>query len=152
MNVPFELPVAFYFNVKLVIDGAEISDTSFSEVSGMSSSLQTEEYKENGNNRYTYYIPTGVKYTNLVLKRGIAPLNSGFTQWCMQNMMQEGIEFITTGTLYVSLLNAEGSSACQWVLSNAYPIKWTIDQFNSTKNSIAFETIEIIYSYLSRTI
>lgn len=146
----FMPPVAFLFKVELEVQGKTIAETSFSDVSGMSVSLETEEYREYGETRTSYRIPTGVKYTNVVLKRGVAPAGSGFVEWCRSAMMEDGVTYIETGTLYVSLLDMSGTIVCRWKMTGAYPVKWDIGEFGGKKNDIAMETVEITYSALNR--
>ena len=48
-------PAAFYFSVRFSGTGG-MSDTSFQEVSGISSELETETYAEAGENGYTHLL------------------------------------------------------------------------------------------------
>lgn len=86
----------------------------------MSVSIDTQNYK-NGND--PLFLPTGVKYGNLTLKRGITPMDSPFSKWCQDNLLQESPDYITTGNLQVSLLNENADPVCKWKFLNAYPIK-----------------------------
>jgi phage tail-like protein len=142
-------PVAFYFSVSLTKAGAQVKagmpGTSFMEVSGIGSKMDTETFKEGGNAKWVYHLPTGVKYDNLVLKRGITPINSDFAIWCKRNLMEEGCDQIITGDVAVSLLGPDSSAICKWNFKNAYPVKWAIDALNSKKNELAIETIELCY-------
>lgn len=143
-----DMPVAFYFNVKLM--GLCCSDTSFMEVSGLSTKIDTEKYKEGGNLSYVYNLPIGIKYENLVLKRGISAMTSVFSQWCYVNLMSPGMSGVVTAELEVNLLDKDNCPLRTWYFTNAYPVKWSVDQLNSKKNDLAIETIEICYSYATR--
>ena len=142
-------PAAFYFSVRFSATG-ELSDTSFQEVSGISSELETESYTEAGENRFTYLLPTAVKHTRLILKRGIANMTSPLVQWCRAVMDDELAQPIQTMSILVSLMNEDEIPIRTWSFIDAYPIKWTVDPFNSTKNAVAIETIELFYKYLDR--
>ena len=50
----------------------------------------------------------------------------------------------------VHLIGGDKVPVRSWAFSNAYPVSWEVDGFNSTKNEVAIETIELRYSYLSR--
>lgn len=139
-------PTAFYFKVKFA--GA-ISDTSFQDVSGIDSTIDLESYSEAGGQ--TYKLLAGISHSNLVLKRGIASKDSPLATWCcsvFQSEYGKRIEPIATMTLL--LMNADQEPIRAWSLARVYPVKWTIDNFNSTKNQVAIETIELSYEYLER--
>jgi len=148
------MPVAFCFEVKIKTSETKVEckpkDTSFMEVSGLSSKMDVEQYIEGGNHGIVYNLPKGIKYDNLVLKRGITTLNSNFAIWCQKNLMSGTISKIITGTLEINLINRFGYPGRVWKFSNAYPVKWSVDQLNSKKNELAIETIEICYSSLTR--
>ncbi len=78
-------PVAFYF--KVTIGGPnETTDTSFQEVSGISTEIEVESFVEGGENRYTHQLPKGIKHANLELKRAISPKDSALVKWCIEVM------------------------------------------------------------------
>ena len=140
-------PPAFYFRVKFPSFGFH-ADSSFQEVSGISHEMQRDEVSEGGGIDTVYHLPKGIKYQNLVLKRGIVPKSSSLIKWCKSVM--EGSFPITTQELEVSLMNARGNPIRSWTFDNAYPVKWQVDGFNSTENKVAIETIELCYSSFSR--
>src|SRR5207248_325724 len=53
---------------------------AFTEVSGLSVSIDVEELAEGGQNQYTHKLPGRMKWPNLVLKRGITETDNLF-QW-----------------------------------------------------------------------
>lgn len=141
-------PVAFYF--KVVVDGALSSDNAFQEVSGIQSEIQTEAVEEGGN-PFTYALPTKIKNSNLVLKRGIAGASSSLARWCSEVM--EGAGFarpIVPVDIQVLLMNESGIPVRIWSFTNAYPVKWEMEALSSTKNEIAIERIEFAYTMLKR--
>jgi phage tail-like protein len=147
---PYPLP-AFYF--KVVFAGLTgNTDTSFQEVQGIGSDIETEEIQEGGENRYVHRSPKAVKHSQLELRRGIASLDSPVVRWCRDTLESGSNQAIRTALVTVSLLNAEGDPVRAWSFVNAYPVKWEIDDFKSTGNYVAIETIVLNYAYSSRTI
>ena len=142
----YPLP-AFHFRVDFGPDG----DTSFQEVSGISAELELEPLTEGGENRFVHQLPKAVKYPKLVLKRGIARSDSVLVQWCKSVLEQDYIEAIETKTLWVRLLNEQRSPVRAWSFENAYPVSWEVEAFNSTKNEVAIEKIELVYNHSERT-
>lgn len=146
-DTPYILPPAFSFRV--LIDGKSSEDTSFTEVTGIGSELETETYKELNENRFSYRLPTTIKSNNLVVKRGIAKNTSPLVKWCTKVLDQYAIP-IEVKEITVSLLNAKGQSSRMWVFHDAYPIKWQVEGFSAKKNEIAIETIEFAFTYSER--
>lgn len=144
-------PSAFYF--KVVFSGAgAMQDNSFQDVSGISSSIETEPYTELSENRFVYQLPKSIKFDNLILKRGIAKMKSPLVRWCNSIFSGNFTKPIVPKQILVYLMNENKVPIRGWSFENAYPVKWTIDNFNSTKNEVAIETIELKYNYMDRII
>jgi phage tail-like protein len=141
-----DLPVAFQFAVLLDGGNAHGPEASFREVSGIGASMELEPYAEGGENRFVHQLPKGVKQSPLVLKRGIAPPDSDFVTWCKATLEGGLCRAITPRLLQVRLMNNKGDPLIAWSFSNVYPVKWTVDAFESTKNQVAVETIELAYT------
>lgn len=142
---------AFYFKVVIALSGSSM-DTSFQDVSGISLEIGVEEVEEGGENRFLHRLPKAVKHGNLVLKRGIAPSDSPLATWCMDTLEADMSSTITTSQVWVYLLDENQIPIRGWFFDNAYPVKWEIDAFNSTKNEVAIETIELAYYTVNRII
>ncbi len=94
----------------------------------------------------------GVKHPHLELKRGIALLESQLVTWCKAVLEGDFSEPITAQTVNVYLLNAKQEVLRGWIFNNAYPIKWEVEPFNSTKNEVAIEKITLSYTYSQRVV
>ena len=117
-------PVAFYFRLSFD-DTVTGPDISFKEVSGITMEMGTEEITEGGNNNYKHRVPTSVKFSNLVLKRGLVPKDSEIVQWCLDTLGGGLTNAIETKTIMVSLLDEEGNPLNSWSFANAWPVKWS---------------------------
>lgn len=133
-------PLGFHFLVEFANQKDEYQ---FQSVSGLTVDLETEEFKEGGENRFKYKLPVRAKYPNLVLKRGLVP-NSKLIDWC--NEALEGFDFKPTDVV-IKLLNQENEPLLTWNVVNAWPVKWTVGDFNAEESQIVIETIELSYSY-----
>jgi len=145
----FYPPSAFYFKV-VFGNGANSTDSAFQEVSGISSEISTEDVVEGGENRYVHKLPTGVKHGNLELKRGIALPSSPLVVWCKSVMEKSFITRIRPQTISVYLLNEEAEEIRGWKFVNAFPVKWEVESFSSTKNEVAIEKLAFSYTYSER--
>lgn len=143
----YPLP-AFYFKVAFLATQGK-SDTSFQEVSGISTEMETEPVTEGGN-PYKVQLPKALKHGNLVLKRGIADMNSPLVTLCRETLESDFAVPIEPQQVNVLLMNWAGSPMRGWTFRNAFPVKWSVDSFNSTKNEVAIETIELSYSTSAR--
>lgn len=142
-------PSAFYFKVTFAGIKAA-ADSSFQEVSGIEATLDTEPVKEGGENDMVYRMPKNVTFTNLVLKRGIAALDSELLSWCQDCILNFRTKKPKPKLVHVRLLNEDGNVLHGWSFANAIPVKWRMGAFNAQKNEVALETIELSYSYWER--
>ena len=73
-------PVGFHFRINVMDLSPNDNDVRFTEVSGLSVEMVTEEIPEGGENRFVQKYPVRAKYPELVLKRGLL-LNSEVVNW-----------------------------------------------------------------------
>lgn len=135
-------PVGFSFWVSFEISNAQV-DVAFQDVAGIGMELQTEDVVEGGENRFTQKLPTRANYTPLVLKRGLA-VSSPLTSWCRDAI--ENLDIHPT-TIIVALLNEKKEPLIAYRFLNAYPLKWSITNFNAETSSLVIESLELYYQY-----
>ncbi|WP_405343145.1 phage tail protein [Fibrobacter sp.] len=146
-DVEWPLPVVFHFSVKL-----GNSEISFSEVSGLETSIETKEVHSGGDNSTVYYLPDKIKYTELVLKRAVLKKSDSFFTWCLDCMNSMTNAFmITPKPIEVSLLNAENEPLATWTFNNAYPVKWSFSTLDAMKGEVMIETLSFKYQNMKRT-
>ena len=144
----YPLP-AFHFRVAFAGSGSN-ADTAFQEVSGISAQMETEPYSEGGENRFVHQLPKSTKSNKLVLKRGVAELDSPLIEWCRAVFEGDLMEPIKAMEVTISLMNEAQEPVRAWTVVNAFPVSWEVEGFNSTKNEIAIEKIELNYNYFTR--
>ena len=92
-------------------------------------------------------LPNGIKFGNLVLKRGLL-VDSELIDWCKDAVEQ--FSFSPT-TVNVTLLNENHEPVGHtFSFVNAYPVKWSVSDYKAQDNSIVVETLELAYSYFTR--
>lgn len=138
-------PVSFYYQVSFNGVGAKTIDTQFQSVSGLSAEVQTETYKEGGENRFEHILPVRSSYSNLTLKRGLVK-DSDLIQWFTDTFDSMQVQPIT---LDILLLNEEGDPLMSWNVVHAWPKKWSVSDFDAEKSAIAVETLELHYRTFS---
>lgn len=139
-------PVGFHFRVTVLgLSRATDSDVRFTEVSGLSVEVATEEVVEGGENRFIQKYPTRAKYPELVLKRGLL-LNSTVRDWarnCIENLT------IEPKNIDVDLLNEAHEPLLTWHLAGAYPTRWSVTDLNASSNAVVIESMQLYYQYFT---
>ncbi len=136
-------PPAFHFLVSIQVEGATDEDTRFQEVSGLGVEVATEELVEGGENRFVHQLPTGARHGNLVLKRGLLT-SSKLITWIRDAV--ESMAFSPVAVV-ITLLNEKHAPLASWQFVNAWPVKWTLGNLNSTENSVLVEMLELAYQW-----
>jgi phage tail-like protein len=130
---------AYTFYVE--IDG--ITQAAFSDCSGLEIQVEVQEYVEGGLNTYVHRLPGRVKYSDLTLKYGTAG-SSDLWDWYYE-VCQGTIE---RKNLSIIVFNPDGTEACRWSFTGAYPIKWTGPSFQAAQGSVAIDTLVIAHEGL----
>jgi phage tail-like protein len=137
-------PVGFRFSVNFH-GSSQQTDASFTEVSGISAQLTTEEIIEGGENRYKHRLPLQMSYTPLVLKRGVITGSSPLLTW-IKNVLTYGFtKPIELRDIDVNLLDDSNEKLITWTFEGAYPIKFDLSGLKADSNQLAIETIELSY-------
>lgn len=142
-------PSAFHFKVVFAATAGNF-DTSFQDVSGIKATIETETYQELGENGRVYQLPKPPTYQPLLLKRGIASSTSPLVLWCKSVFEGNFAEPIMTMEMMVYLMNENQLPERAWGFTDAFPVRWEVESFNSSENKVAIETIELRYNSLTR--
>lgn len=144
MSLIFERPPSgFHFSVTFEILPQTPNDFRFQEVSGLNITVETEDFKEGGENRFTHKLPKRTNYSSLELKRGLFR-GSGITKWCRDAI--ENFKFRPVN-ITIMLLNDQHVPLAAWYVVNAYPIEWNTSGFNAQSSDLVIESIKLNYSY-----
>lgn len=138
-------PPGFHFRVEVLGLLPSDNDVRFTEVSGLSFELTTEEVAEGGENRFLQRYPLKTKYPDLVLKRGLL-VGSEVRKWIERCIQDYEIE---PKPVDVMLLNEEREPLLTWHVINAYPTKWTVSDLNASNNAVVIETLQLAYQYFN---
>lgn len=132
----------FRFDVDL---GTELKGVAFQEVSGMDVENQIIEYRNSNSPIFSpEKMPGLVKYSNVVMKRGVFVNDNTFWNWHAEINMNT----IKRRTVIIRLLDETGKVTMQWTLNNAWPTKITSTDLKSDGNEVAVDTLEIAYETL----
>lgn len=129
------------FRFWVEIDGLLVA--GFTEVSGLQSEVEVEEFREGGVNEYVHMLPRITKYPNIVLKRGVT---SSDNLWSWYEKVTEGNINRKNGSII--LLSQQGLELWRWNFFEAYPVKWVGPELKSSSSEVAVETLEITHKGL----
>ncbi|NVO10590.1 MAG: phage tail protein [Bacteroidales bacterium] len=139
-------PTGFHYFVRFEKLHKGIPDIGFQKVSGINSTINTEEYQEGGENRFKHRLPNPPSFSNLILERGML-IGSQLMQWFNDSI--EGFKF-EPSDVTVILLNDLHIPIQAWNFVNAIPVKWTFSDLNAMENKVFIETVELSYQYYKR--
>jgi phage tail-like protein len=78
------------------------------------------------------------------------PKKSKLTSWIDSTLGGGLIKAIKPVTITLKLLGANKSPVVTWTFANAYPVKWSVSDFNAMENNLSVETLEFAYTYFKR--
>ena len=83
---------------------------------------------------------------NLVL-RGILKKGDDFFTWCNETLSSPPKkDYIKLKNILVSLLDESNNPIKTWIFKQAYPVKWSLSDFNAMKNEVVIESIHFKYN------
>jgi phage tail-like protein len=135
------------FRYHLEIQGVDVA--RFSECSGLDFETEVFDYKEGGLNSHLHRFPTRWKFSNLVLKKGIASDGQPLWDWVESVVKNANSGEFETHTVTVTLYDVEGKKPMRvWTYVDAYPIKWAATALSAEQNAIAIETLTLAHQGL----
>lgn len=140
-------PVGFRFEVSFIgLSGVAPVDASFSEISGISVQVATEEITEGGENRFVHRLPTKMNYSPVVLKRGLATMDSGLVTWLSKITEGDFSESFSRPNMVIHLLDEQKNTLMSWTFEGVFPTKYDISGFKADANQLVIESIELQYN------
>jgi phage tail-like protein len=146
-----ENPTSATFSV-VVDNNKEFSSTRWTEISGLSFTVEVLEHAEGGENGFTHKFPGRFNYPNITLTRGITA-NDGFHNWIKSieakgpsNKERWAAKFSVT----INLLSASGTNILRsWTLHDAFPVSWTGPSFTAASDNFLTEQLVLAHSGFS---
>ncbi len=135
------------FAGKFMLEIGDLQIGAFTEVSGLSVSIDVEELAEGGQNAYTHRLLGRMKWPNLVFKRGLTDTDALFA-WLLE-FSGEGLtdkhNRITPREGKVSVLNAKREVVRMWIIADAKPVKWSGPKLAASSRELAVEELEVCH-------
>ncbi|MFG1609213.1 phage tail protein [Actinoplanes sp. NPDC049265] len=130
----------------LTVDGLQIG--TFTEVGGLSVTIEVEEVAEGGQNQHTHKLPGRMKWPNLVFKRGLTDSGTLFDWFsaCSGEGFGRGNNRLPVRNGEVSIRDGRGRAVQTWRFADAYPVRWTGPRLAATSRDLAVEELEVCHS------
>lgn len=137
----------FHFQVEWGEGGnTDAPDLRFTEVSGLDVETEMIEYRDGNSPEYTKVkMPGMVKFSNVVLKRGMFQGLGTFSTWYDTIVLNK----VQRRTVTIKLLNEEHQPVVTWQLNNAWPVKIQSTDLKADGNEVAIETMELVHEGLT---
>lgn len=135
--------LAFCFRVTISDAGLNESTGLFKSVSGLEVETEVVDFKEGGVNEYTHKLAGGTKFKNIVLKRGFS--GSEFTNW--RKTWESGKKRVDG---FIEQLDTKNVCVAKWQFVSGWPAKWSLSEFDASKNEVSIETLEIAHHGIKR--
>lgn len=81
------------------------------------------------------------KFENIILKRAFEP-DSKLVEWCMNAINNNIFKY---ETMTIKLLNSKHKPISGWIVNNALPIGWSVEELHAQESRVLIETIELTY-------
>jgi phage tail-like protein len=131
------------FNFLVEIDG--ITQAGFQECSGLDSQTASIDFRLGDDPMHMRKLTGLNTFSAISLKRGVTDSDE---LWKWRQTVVDGKAERRNGSIV--LLDEKGAEKLRWNFSNAWPSKWTGPSFNSTGNTIAVESLEIMHEEITR--
>jgi phage tail-like protein len=139
------------YNYRIEMEKVQVA--AFSEISGFDASIDVIEYREGTEViNSPRKMPGLTKYGNVTLRWGMSEIME-FYEWVAgitnaeKSLPEDRCEDIT-----IYLQNDAHEDVASWLLINAWPSKYTAHDFNASSSEVAFESVEIVFEEMKRTL
>jgi phage tail-like protein len=124
----------------VTIDGDDLG--TFTSCEGLGAQIEMLEYREGGQNAFTYKIPGRLSFTPITLTRAIVGTTGSLAPWFTAFQQKKGGGRTGAITAYDGL----GLQVAQWSLIDVFPSHWTGPHFGLDGNGVANETLELTHN------
>ncbi len=130
---------------RYVVEIEGITAAGFSEVGGLETQINTEDYREGGVNDFVHKLPSGAKQPNLTLQRGLTD-SDALWKWQLDVLRGK----VTRKTVRIMVLDSEGQEKVGWRCLKAFPTRWVGPALKSDGRAVAIERLELAHMGIER--
>jgi phage tail-like protein len=134
-----------FLNYSFLVEIDGITRAAFTEVTGLDTTTEPVEYREGGENGTVRKLPGLTRFGNIVLRWGLT-VDRELYDWHRQTVL--GDVQRKNGSIIV--LDRRGAEVARWNFVNGWITKYDVPDFNSTANSVAVESVELVHEGVER--
>jgi phage tail-like protein len=138
--------IEIYRSYNFVLDIQNVTVGYFTEVSGLSVSVEAISYREGGGAQAVRKLPGRVEYGDVTLKWGMSESTELWT-WLM-NVAAGNVE---RKEVSIILLKPDGQQEnARWNLHNTWPRAWRGARLDALGHEVAYETLTLVHEGIER--
>jgi phage tail-like protein len=130
-------------NFEVTVPALAVHVGFFTQATGLSVQVDVLEYLEGGRNDMVHKLPSRIKQGNITLKRGVT------TEGALLAWFKASVVNVQPTDLSIKLYDSQGNPQRTWSFAQAYPVKWTVSDFNAGGTEVMTETLEIAHQGMS---
>ncbi len=115
----------------------------FNECSGLQTRIETEDYRQGGQNDRVLHFPTRVTWGNIRLRHGVALTDD---LWNWHRGFVDGIGKRKDGVIV--LQNDQQQPVKAWTFRRGIPVEWMGPTLNAAQSAVAIEEVTIMHEGL----
>ncbi|RKT13298.1 phage tail-like protein [Paraburkholderia sp. RAU2J] len=125
------------FRFQIEVEGITVG--GFSRVKGIARETRYETYREGGVNDFEHKLATLTTFGNLVLERGLL----ADSLWTWHDDVVGGT--VQRHKITIALRDETGSDVWRWYVDGAFPVKWSISDFDAAGSQVTVESVEFAH-------
>jgi phage tail-like protein len=133
-----------YSGFRFVVEIDGLLQAGFTKVRGLQRETKIDSYREGGVNDFERKLINLTTYPALVLDRGLADQRL----WDWHQKVIEGQ--VTRRTLTVTMHDERGRDVWGWIVSSAFPSKWSVSDLDAASGQVSAESIEFVHHGILR--
>jgi phage tail-like protein len=124
----------------VTVDPGSYNLGSFQKAEGLDVTWDMPDYRAGDGGNQRWYFPANTKYTSVKLVRAVSDDSLAVRDWLNSNSFTFGkARCLVTIDLYDSTLTKK---MLTWVLRNAQPKKWSVNNMDAGASQVSLETLE----------
>lgn len=131
------------YNYFVEIEGLIVG--GFKTVSGLSATVQQEEYREGGHNHASHHFVGGTTWSPIVLEHGMTELDG---MWMWFEAAARGV--VRKRNLTIMMLDERMLPKTIWNVFDALPVRWSGPSLDATTGNVAVESVELVHGGMKK--
>jgi phage tail-like protein len=133
-----------YHVFRYIIELESLTVGGFSRVKGLTRETKFEVYREGGVNDFEHKLASLTTFGNLILERGL--ITSELWDWHEQVVNGS----ILRRKITIVLRDENKAEVWRWHADGAFPVKWSVSDFDAGSSQVVIESIEFAHHGLRK--